>query len=257
MEENLGASTGHFLNAISGLVGEFPNQGCFVTVVANRLWKGTIARAEVLPFLPESFPDRFPRAHSGVTRLRAAAIHNLVLTERLFRLLWRQPPRDLVIATNINIFHAVGWYTIWLMFGGWNIRRLVLNFGGPTWIENHDAEGQVIHHHAARWVTWIYKRFRRGVRSGRILATAESDHDAQIYTRLTGFPFTGVLAPRDSTITSAALAEKAKPRSPHSPFVFSWIGRNSAEKGFGWFIDALASSCNATPTITAACAFRG
>ena len=224
-------------------------RGFNVTIAANRNWSGTIRDASMLPWYTRTSSDRYKISIRTPVRIAAAAWHNLTFALHTLRLVSRRRSWDLIIMTNVNVFHLAGWRVIWFFGGSRRIRRLVLNSVAPVWIYGFDEQNRRIRHRGAARIGQLYSLFRREVEKGRILLTAESDHDAATLRTLSNCPVRTLPTPRPDEVVEAALTERRNRDRGASGPVLAWLGRMNREKGFHLFIAASREFLHRNPDV--------
>jgi glycosyltransferase involved in cell wall biosynthesis len=251
VEENLGRTVGHYDAWIDGISGAFQREGLAVTVLGAKEARRLPSQQPIEPWFDRIYLDAYFGAQPRfASRLVAALRHNVYLYRRAATWFRAQPRYDLVMATQVNVFHLLGWRLIWMMFGRRKIRRLVLLSTAPMWLHEYDDAGERHHHKGAPLVAALYRLFGGAVRRGDILLAAETEHDARAIEKASGIPVVAVPTPRPDGLIQAARERILERRSggPRPP-VLGWLGRCSEEKGFASFFEATRRFLAAHPAM--------
>ena len=251
VEENLGRTVGHYTSWIDGITGAFQREGLRVTVLGATQARQLPSQHPVEPWFDRIYLDAYFGAKPRfASRLLAALGHNWHLYRRLATWFQTHPRYDLVMATQVNVFHLLGWRITWMIFGRRKMRRLVLLSTAPMWLHEYNDAGTCHRHKGYKLVGALYHMFGRSVRRGDILLTAETDHDARAIENASGVPVFAVPTPRPAELINAAREHilERRSRGPRPP-VLGWLGRCSEEKGFESFFEATRRFLAAHPTM--------
>lgn len=238
-EENLGREAGHLEPFITGIAACAEKKGYDVVVAGSSRFAGVLGSARVLRYYHSTGVERFARTPAGMQRVVAAFAHNLQFAWRTYGLVRREGPFSVVFATCVNVFHILGWWLVWRLYGSSRWKRLVLNSWCPIWVFRVTAEGKEMPHPMSCIVALGYRLFADGVAKGRVKLVAETEHDAAHLQKISGVPVFAMATPRPMELIAAArearLARLASPRAPR----LGWLGRPSEDKGFSIFVAAM------------------
>ena len=236
VEECLRDERGHYAGFVLGMAAWLAARGAEVEIWAHRLvgLQLTPPGVRLRAIFAESWIEGFWRC-SRFDRVLLLLVHNARFLSGLRRAGRGGGGWNIVIATDVNIFHLFAW-RLWL-WAAPSSTRLALIAIQPPWLFDYSPTGEMRLKPQARLYRWALRTFAGDVASGRCRFATDAPPIRRMLAECSGLPFAEVSVPRTDVLLAGL---NAPPPAQRHGFRLGVLGRPTRDKGFDRLLSVIA-----------------